>query len=159
AEAQTAPPVIAWPRAPGHWGARSGQLLIKVRATAVARPCSRMMRAIRIASPTDPPCEDMRTGRRRPPRSAITLAKAPAVPGLIVPSAEIHSGQLGSHAGSELVTRTMRMAGSPRGRGGSLRSASATVLAVRKTTSAIGTAAAAPDCLRRSLASDRLILV
>ena len=50
-------------------------------------------------------------------------AKAGAEPGSILPSAESHSGQLGSHAGSALVTRTKRIGGSPRDRAGGLRSA------------------------------------
>ena len=100
-------------RAPGN--SRSG-----VRATATARRLWRMSSPICSASPSEPPREEIRTGRRRPLRSGIALRNAPAVPGMMRPSAEIHSGQFGSQAGSELVTRTMRIGGSPRGRGGSL---------------------------------------
>jgi hypothetical protein len=71
------------------------------------------------------------------------LRNAPAVPGRIIPSAEIHSGQLGLHAGSELMTRTIRIGGSPRGRGGSFRSASAPDPAARKPASAMTAEAAA----------------
>jgi len=77
---------------------------------------------IAAASVSEPPPEEIRTGKRRPRRLAIALAKAAPVPGMIRPSAEIHSGQFGWHAGSELMTRTIRIGGSARGRE-SLRSA------------------------------------
>ena len=135
--------MIASPRATGHTAARSGQFAIRVRATATARRRSRMSSPICSAAPSEPPCEEMRTGSRRPQRSRIALRNAPAVPGRIIPSAEIHSGQLGSHAGSELMTRTMRIGGSPRGRGGSFKSASAPEPAARKPASAMAAEAAA----------------
>ena len=113
AEAQKAPAAIAWPRAFGQSRARSGQLEKSVRATATARPLARIKAPISSASRTEPPCEEMRTGRRRPSSPATSFAKAGAEPGVITPSAEIHSGQLGSQAVSELVTRTIRIGGSP----------------------------------------------
>src|SRR5258708_8488513 len=65
----------------------------------------------------------MRIGSRRPLRFAMTLTKAFAVPGSIRASADSHSGQLGLHAGSALVTRTKRIGGATRGRGLGLKSA------------------------------------
>ena len=55
----------------------------------------------------------MRIGSRRAPSLLIASAKAGAEPGSIRPSAESHSGQSGSHAGSALTTR---IGGSPRDR-------------------------------------------
>ena len=62
-----------------------------------------------IASSTEPPAESMKMGRRRPASAPTTRSSASADPLTILPSADIHSGQFGSHAGPPLITRTKRI--------------------------------------------------
>src|SRR5262249_35447374 len=137
AEAQIAPPLIALPGPSGHFGADSGQFTIRVLATATARPLVRMSSPIASASGTEPPGEWMRIGSRRPFSFSIASLKALAEPGRMRPSADSHSGQSETQAGSALVTRTKRIGGGgARRRAWVLRSAEAGRLAAARPASA-----------------------